>query len=263
MKEWIKKHRNKCLWFLVVFIIVASPIFVNVLMKTTCHWASCEANDWLGFWGSYLGAIGSFVMALIAFFALRKNNEQLEYIKKQNRPYLYASIRKVLHKKDSQNDNNPSLKRTYFTHTYYLSIVNHGNAIAKDVNFDINCSNPDLLKESGMGAIISGIKKSRIVIPPKMEKIYVLMVYSNDPDFTHEQQKDQNLFFDSFVESNFDVTIAYSWDFGKDQYKDTLYVKDTTTDATTIVQMLDYIDNSIAKLNETIRAINEVKEQKN
>ena len=68
-------------------------------MKTTCHWASCEANDWLGFWGSYLGAIGSFVMALIAFFALRKNNEQLEYIKKQNRPYLYASIRKVLHKK--------------------------------------------------------------------------------------------------------------------------------------------------------------------
>ena len=226
MKEWIKKHRNKCLWFLVVFIIVASPIFVNVLMKTTCHWASCEANDWLGFWGSYLGAIGSFVMALIAFFALRKNNEQLEYIKK-------------------------------------LSIVNHGNAIAKDVNFDINCSNPDLLKESGMGAIISGIKKSRIVIPPKMEKIYVLMVYSNDPDFTHEQQKDQNLFFDSFVESNFDVTIAYSWDFGKDQYKDTLYVKDTTTDATTIVQMLDYIDNSIAKLNETIRAINEVKEQKN
>jgi hypothetical protein len=33
------------------------------------------------------------------------------------------------------------------------------------------------------------------------------------------------------------------------------------TDATTLVQMLDYIDNSIEKLNATIIAIGEVKEQ--
>ena len=87
------------------------------------------------------------------------------------------------------------------------------------------------------------------------------MVYSNNPNFTPEQKKGQNQLFDSFVESNFGVSITYSWDFGKDQYKDTLYVKNTMTDATTLVQMLDYIDNSIEKLNATIIAIGEVKEQ--
>jgi hypothetical protein len=261
MKEWIKKHQNMCLGLLVAFIIVFSPIFVNLLMNVTCSWASNEPNDWLGFWGSYFGAIGSFVMALIAYYALRKSNEQLEYIKKQNRPYLFASIRKALHQKETQIGDCPSLKRTFFTHTYYLSVVNHGNVIANDVKFDINCSNSDMLKESGMGAIISEINNTRIVIPPKIEKNYVLMVYSNNPNFTREQKKDQNQLFDSFVESNFGVSITYSWDFGKDQYKDTLYVKNTMTDATTLVQMLDYIDNSIEKLNATIIAIGEVKEQ--
>ena len=70
MKEWIKKHQNMCLGFLVAFIIVFSPIFVNLLMNVTCSWVSNEPYDWLGFWGSYLGAIGSFFMALIAYYVL-------------------------------------------------------------------------------------------------------------------------------------------------------------------------------------------------
>ena len=260
MKEWIQKHQYIFGGLLVTFIIVFSPIFVNLLMRVTCSWTSDKPNVWIGFWGSYLGAVGSFIMALIAYCTLRKNNEQLEYIKKQNRPYLLTSIRKTLHQKVSQNADNPSLKRTFFTHTFYLSIVNHGNAVAKDVQFDINCSNFDMLKKSGMETILSEINKARIVIPSKTEKNFVLLVYSNDPCLTREQQIDKNQYYDSFLESNFSVTISYSWDFGKDQYKDTLYIKDTTTDATTIVQMLDYIDNSIAKLNETISVIGKVDE---
>ena len=252
-----------CLGLLVAFIIVFSPIFVNLLMNVTCSWASNEPNDWLGFWGSYFGAIGSFVMALIAYYALRKSNEQLEYIKKQNRPYLFASIRKVLQQKESQNADNPSLKRTYVTHTYYLSIVNHGNAIARDVKFDIQCSNTDLLNDRNFSSVISKINKARIVIPPQMEKTYLLVVFSNNPGFTSEQHKEQIQLFESFTESCLDVTINYSWDFGKEQYKDSLCIRDTTTDATTIVQMLDYINNSIVKLSEAIGANNKMEEQKN
>jgi len=62
-----------------------------------------------------------------------------------------------------------------------------------------------------MGAIISEINNTRIVIPPKIEKNYVLIVYSNNPNFTREQKKDQNQLFDSFAESNFGVSITYSW----------------------------------------------------
>lgn len=262
MKKWIKNHQNLCSGLLVVFIIVFSPIFVNLLMNMTCSWASTNPNNWLGFWGAYLGAIGSFIMALIAYYALRKNNEQLEYIKKQNRPYLFASMRKVLQQKESQDADEASLKRTYVTHTYYLSIVNHGNAIARDVKFDIQYSNSDLLNDKSFSSAISEINKARIVIPSKVEKIYPLVVYSNNPCFTSEQQKEQIKLFDSFTESYLDITISYSWDFGKDQYKDSLYVRDTTTDATTIVQMLDYIDNSIVKLSDTLSSVNIVEEQK-
>ena len=252
MKEWIQKHQNMCLGLLVAFIIVFSPIFVNMLMNVTCSWVSNKPNDWLGFWGAYLGAIGSFVMALIAYFALRKNNEQLEYIKKQNRPYLFASIRKVLQQKESLNTDNQTPKEVYVTYTYYLSIVNHGNAIALDVKPNIQNSIADAFNDRRLSSVISDINKTKFTIPPKMEKNFVLMVYSSNPDFTSEQLKEQKIFFDAFERSNFDIKIKYLWEFGKDQYEDLFYVKDTTTDATTIVQMLDYIDNHIMKLNEII-----------
>lgn len=261
MKESFKKHQHKYLGLLVAFIIVASPIFVNLLMNITCSWASCKPNDWLGFWGSYLGAIGSFIMAIIAYCALRKNNEQLEYIKKQDRPYLHASIRKVIQQKETSyfDDNNP--KRLYVTQTYYLSVRNYGNTIVREVNIDIQNSNSDICKDRRLSPVITEINKAKKIIPPKEELNFVIAVYSNNPNLTRDQLKEQKLFFDVFEESQFDIKIKYFWGFGKDQYQDSLYVKNATTDATTIVQMLDYIDNSIGKLNETISAINKVLEQ--
>lgn len=260
MKKWIKKHQNMCMGLLVAFIIVFSPIFVNLLMNVTCSWASNDPNDWLGFWGAYLGAIGSFIMAFIAYFTLRKNYEQLEYIKKQNRPYILASIRKVLQQKESLNTDNQTLKGVYVTYTYYLSIVNHGNAIALDVKPNIQNSIADAFNDRRLSSVISDINKTKFTIPPKMEKNFVLVVYSSNPDFTSEQLKEQNLFLDAFEKSIFDIKINYLWEFGKDQYEDILYVKDTITDATTIVQMLDYIDNHIMKLNEIIGTYKKVKE---
>ena len=249
-----------CMGLLVAFIIVFSPIFVNLLMNVTCSWASNDPNDWLGFWGAYLGAIGSFIMAFIAYFTLRKNYEQLEYIKKQNRPYILASIRKVLQQKESLNTDNQTLKGVYVTYTYYLSIVNHGNAIALDVKPNIQNSIADAFNDRRLSSVISDINKTKFTIPPKMEKNFVLVVYSSNPDFTSEQLKEQNLFLDAFEKSIFDIKINYLWEFGKDQYEDILYVKDTITDATTIVQMLDYIDNHIMKLNEIIGTYKKVKE---
>ena len=252
MKEWFKKYQCKCLGLLVAFIIVASPIFVNLLMNMTCSWASCKPNDWLGFWGSYLGAIGSFIMAIIAYYALLKNNEQLEYIKKQDRPYLHASIRKVIQQKETSyiDDKNP--KRLYLTQTYYLSVRNYGNTIVREVNIDIQNCNSDICKDKRLSHVISEINNTHKIIPPKEELNFVIAVYSNNPYLTREQFNEQKLFFDVFEEPKFDIKIRYFWEFGKDEYEDSLYVKNTTTDATTIVQMLDYIDSSILKLNETV-----------
>lgn len=256
MKKWVKKHKKICVGLVAAFIIVLLPIIVNGFMSISCEWAAKESNDWIGFWGAYLGAIGSFVMALIAYRTMQKNDEQLEYIKKQNRPYLYASIRKVIQQKGASRGDADNSERLYVTHTYYLSVLNCGNTIAKEVKIDIENSSSDTSLERQLSSAISRIKEASFFIPPKTEKNFVLLIYSNNPDFTQEQLKEQNLLYDAFEESTFKIKISYDWDYGMDIYEDSLPVKETTTDATSIVQMLDYIDNSIIKLGENVKAIN-------
>ena len=232
-----------------------SPIIVNIIMSMSCEWAVKESNDWIGFWGAYLGAIGSFVMALIAYRTMLKNDEQLEYIKKQNRPYLYASIKKVVQQKETSMLNDNNSKRLFVTHTFYLSVQNFGNAIAQKVKIDIENNSSDLSKDGQLGLVMSRIKEGSYCIPPKMEKSFILFDYSNNPGFTQDQLKEQNHLYDAFEESIFNIKINYGWDYCMDKYENSLPVKEATTDATSIVQMLDYIDNSIIKLGESIKDI--------
>lgn len=57
-----------------------------------------EPKKWTAFWGTYLSAIASFVMALITWKTLGQNSEQLDEIKRQwdeqNKPKVFCSLEK-------------------------------------------------------------------------------------------------------------------------------------------------------------------------
>lgn len=250
MVEWFKKNKNFCLGILTFIIIVLSPVFVNELMNMSCSRDVNKSNDWIGFWGAYLGAVGSFIMTLIAYFTLRKNNEQLEFIKKQNRPYIYASIRKFIQQKEDIQA--ADTNKVYVAHTYYLTVINIGNTIAKEVKIDIQNNNPILSEDRRLKSKMSEINKTTIFVPPNEEKNFTLATRTYSSDLVREQIEEQKKFFDEFEKSSFDVKICYCWDFDKDKYENSFCIEDVTTDATTIVQMLDCIDNSIKKLYKTM-----------
>lgn len=254
MKGLNTNKKKLCLWVLLALVIILLPIAVNGLMIIPCCWSTNEPNEWIGFWGAYLGAIGSFVMALIAYLTMQKNDEQLEYIKKQNRPYVYASIRRITHQKSVPQNNAP--QQLYVAHTYYLSLANHGNTLARDITINIRNINPKL-NGGQLNSVVSEINRAKLFIPPRSERNFVLHVESYPPGLEKAQIREKKEFFDDFEKSSFDIKVTYSWDFGMDKSEDLLSVKDATTDATTIVQMLDYIDNSIKKLSENIIAIRE------
>ena len=80
MKKFCKIKLNATLLF-AIFTIILSPIFVNWLMTIHCNLAISSPDIWIGFWGAYLGAVGTFTMAAIAYW-------QLQILNEQNRPYF-------------------------------------------------------------------------------------------------------------------------------------------------------------------------------
>lgn len=89
-----------------VILLLAVPILLNfVLMipSPLSKWIIGSPNDWLSFWGNYIGAIGTFVMAVIAFVTIKQNDQlveqnkdQLDELKRQwkeqNSPKLSCSL---------------------------------------------------------------------------------------------------------------------------------------------------------------------------
>ena len=78
MKEVIKQY-----WWIALIIMVA-PIVLNYLVFTpSCQQSAGDLKDWISFWGSYLSAIISSMIAFAILVIQRKDN-QIENSKNRN-----------------------------------------------------------------------------------------------------------------------------------------------------------------------------------
>ena len=93
----MRKLLKEYWWILLVLVIL--PALLNL-----CYFIPAlneileEPKKWTAFWGTYLSAIASFVMALSTWKTLGQNSEQLNEIRRQwneqNKPKVFCSLEK-------------------------------------------------------------------------------------------------------------------------------------------------------------------------
>ena len=82
MKEVIKQY-----WW-IALIIMGAPIVLNYLVFTpSCEQSTGDLKDWISFWGSYLSAIISSMIAFAILVIQRKDN-QIENRKNRNNNHI-------------------------------------------------------------------------------------------------------------------------------------------------------------------------------
>ncbi len=101
--------KNKHL-ILIAIVVMLCPLFVNVIMLIPSRWASGD-NPWIGFWGSYLGAILSASAAFVILFVQRKDNRKeneknREANKKENNINRVLQLREITYRQETEWLNN-------------------------------------------------------------------------------------------------------------------------------------------------------------
>ncbi len=101
--------KNKHL-ILIAIVVILCPLFVNAIMLIPSRWA-CGDNPWIGFWGSYLGAILSASAAFLILFVQRKDNRKeneknREANKKENNINRVLQLREITYRQETEWLNN-------------------------------------------------------------------------------------------------------------------------------------------------------------
>lgn len=225
-----RKTRNKWRWPFCVLIICLLPVFVNWIMTVPCEWSIEGPQVWIGFWGAYLGAVASLVMAFIAY-------RQMRILSNQNRPYLYPTIEIFSYRNGGNN---------YFD--YCLHIVNHGSRIASDVHVVIEgetlSNNENKYLEN-----LSIIRNLSYDIP---EKDDIVLKICPELSVDTVNDKDYTLWLDKFKQSTVKIKLTYNNEYTTEK---TILLSDTLYAKTNSIQMLYYLKHSIDNLNETLKTV--------
>lgn len=93
---------KKKYYIIFILAILAMPIVLNFsLQLPSIVKVIGDAQTWLSFWASFIGAISSFAMIAVTYHTLQQNQSQLDEIKRQweeeHRPFL--SCRVIVYKK--------------------------------------------------------------------------------------------------------------------------------------------------------------------
>ena len=86
----MKLMYSKIKWIIIAVVVLPFLIGFLVALPKWPYWAFAGNTDtWLTFWGTYIGAMGTMLMAVMTFISLKLS-------KKQNRPIVYPSIEVVV-----------------------------------------------------------------------------------------------------------------------------------------------------------------------
>lgn len=146
MKRLLKKYG----WILIIIIIVTFlvllPVFIN-WCYTIPSWDEIfeKPQEWTEFWGTYLGAIASFVMVFITWLTLRQMKKQWE---DEHCPQLeFYFIKGTL----------PVGKDKYPVEGHKIEVLNIGKSPATGLNFCISQEVVDYVKDSKAKEALSKI----------------------------------------------------------------------------------------------------------
>ena len=242
--RWFSKYKWLILLSVAIFPFVLNSIIVQQIWP---YWnVAGDANSWIGFWGAYAGAIGTIVMAIIAVEALKVNAEQLEIIKKQNRPYLFCSV-SILHQYY------PDLKCN--KETYILRVENHGIQIAKQVKVKIGISDVSLLSDPLFKNCVEAIEAASFSLPTKGEKNFILYnAIPNPPQGESQKEKREDWerqwkLIEQLKKCIVDVSLSCE---GYEDEHETIIMNSVGYLSTTTVQILEAINHSIKELSSHI-----------
>ena len=175
--------------------------------------------------------------------------KQLDYIKKQNNPDIIPSLRIVLGK--------DFLK-------YYLVLENKGIGLAKEVRATLSMANNVNINDAALTRHLNAINNRATTLPARESQYFLIYDSPRGEKFkpldTNTQDSISKL-LKQFEKCAFQVHITYLSNFDKCEKDVILNMKDAFYEETKIIQMLDYIDDSIKELNKTVEKV--IQNQKN
>lgn len=250
------KRISKCLlrwftkkWWLIPIGVVAFPIILSIVAQQVwpCWKVAGDVNSWIGFWGAYVGAIGTIIMAIIAY-------ETLGFSKRQTQPRVYLSLEKVVQKQYDPQATDESHK--WFNEVCYcLRITNYGVEPATGIHMRVSCSNSELFEKETIEDNINWLNNLEFALGPKEEKVFYLCPAEITPDIRRKEKNDNKFWFDSFVESfkrsQVLVELSYYEDESTSPRLFSFNVNVVVTAQTTMIQVLADINRNLQKLQKS------------
>lgn len=208
------KFRLKQLIFIIIIgiiVIFGIPIIINWGI-TYVDFSIGDNNSWLGFWGTWLGAI---MGGIITFVGLKitidyNNKQQSENIRVNFRPYLNIKLSVASGDEYNRSENklfinSKEVDTRYFDNEIYtifyvkMDIVNIGLGSAIDVQLNmIDCDISYMLNMVGFDKIVLAIDKSEVktfylqFIMPKEFQMADFRLITNFSDIISQNKYEQS-----------------------------------------------------------------------
>lgn len=159
---------NNWKYVVVGIIIVLAPILLNFILLLQIgipeRLIVGDSKLWLSFWPTYLGAIGTFAMAIMTYKTLKQNNEQLYELKRQweeeHRPRINISI-------------------AIYRKALFIKIKNIGVGNATDIKMSFNKDFIEKLPKAKYKEMYENVEKRSFTIEYGESK-YILIGFYQD-----------------------------------------------------------------------------------
>jgi len=203
-------------------------------------------NDaiWLNFWASYLGAIGSVIMAYIAYRTLKFSEEQ-------NRPRIYPSVEIVVQKQydpQAQNEEN----KWYNEPCYCLRIKNYGIQSATNIKLKVRCTNEELNRNETFRGYLNRLGEIEFALGSKEEKLLYIFPADVTPAIRRNEKRNNNFWYDEFIAkfkmSEIIVELSYREENQENSKVFIIPISHALSAQTTLIQVLDSINRNLDKL---------------
>lgn len=243
LRIWIIRHK-----WLILLGVVIFPFILNytVAQQVWPYWkVAGDASIWIGFWGSYVSAIGTVIMAVIAI-------ETLQFSRQQSKPRVYPSLEKVVQKQYDEEASDEA-KKWFNEELYCLRITNYGIEPATGIRIRVNCSNPELFNNEEIANKVNWLNNVEFALGPKEEKVFYLCPAEITPQIRRKELKDKKSWFDSFIKSFMQSLVLVELSYDEDESaKPKLFsfpVNGVLTAQTTMIQVLGDINRNLQKLH--------------